>query len=86
MSRLAIHAAESRLEADFIVHGDGRKTRKRATKIQGTEKSRGSFKGAIRIPRCSLILFFNDLALLRILRKSLKFRRFLFSIPTALPT
>jgi hypothetical protein len=38
---------------------------------------------AIRIPRCSLMPFFNDLALLRISRKCLKFRGFLFSIPAA---
>ena len=48
-----------------------------------TVKNRGRFKGAIRIPLRSLLLFFNNLALPRIPRKSLKFLVLLFSIPTA---
>jgi hypothetical protein len=43
-----------------------------------TEKRRGSFKGAIRIPMSSLMLFCNDLALSRVSCKSLKFQSLLF--------
>jgi hypothetical protein len=48
-----------------------------------TVKNRGRFKGAIRIPLRSLGLFFNNLVLPRVPRKSLKFPSLLFSIPTA---
>jgi hypothetical protein len=50
---------------------------------QRSTKKRGRFEGAIRIPLHSLMLFFNDLALLRLPLKSLKFLMSLFSIPTA---
>lgn len=53
--------------------------------IKKYQKKRGSSEGATRMPLRSLMLFFNDLALLRIPRKSLKFLASLFSIPTALP-
>jgi hypothetical protein len=49
----------------------------------GTEKRRGSFKGAIRNPMRSLMLVFNALALSHVSCKSLKFQSLLFSIPTA---
>ena len=48
-----------------------------------TVKNGGRFKGAIRIPLRSLSLSWNNLALPRISRKSLKFLALLLSIPTA---
>jgi len=52
-------------------------------RISTPEEKRGSFEGAIRIPLRALSFLFNDLAFLRIPRKSLKFLTLLFSIPTA---
>jgi hypothetical protein len=45
-------------------------------------ESRGRFKGAIRIPLCSLSFICSDLALRCISRKSLKVQSGLISIPT----
>jgi hypothetical protein len=47
------------------------------------EEKRGSFKGAIRIPLHASLFLFNDLAVLCIPCKSLRFLTLLFSIPTA---
>jgi hypothetical protein len=48
-----------------------------------TVRNRGRFKGAIRIPLRSLSLFFDNLALPRVPRTSLKSLPLLFSIATA---
>ena len=47
-------------------------------------EKRGSFEGAIRIHLRASLFLFNDLAFLRVPRKSLKFLTLLFSIFTAL--
>ena len=67
-------------EADitFMVMGG-----KSPTEFRNSGKSRGSFKGAIRISFRSLNLLFNYLAFPQISRKSLKFPSWLFSTPTA---
>ena len=79
-NRLAIRAAKSGPEADFLVRTLGKKTPCGTSAI---EKKRGSFEGAIRIPSRASSFLFNDLVFLRIPRKSLKFHSALFSIPTA---
>jgi hypothetical protein len=52
-------------------------------RISSTKEKRGSFEGAIRIPLNASLFLFNDLAFLRIPRKSFRFPTLLFSIPTA---
>jgi hypothetical protein len=80
-SRLAICAAILGPEADLSCR---QCVQKKTFRISTTDEKRGSFEGARRIPLRARTFLFNDLAFLRIPRKSLKFLTLLFSIPTAL--
>jgi hypothetical protein len=73
--RFAIRATKFGPETDAIFEVGGKR-------FHGANEKRGSFEGAKRIPLRALMFLFNDLAFLRIPRKSLKFHSSLFSIPT----
>jgi len=78
--RPAIQAARFVSEADFQ---SGQWVENHDGVISQNQEKRGSFEGAIRILLDALRFLVNDLAFLRIPRKSLKFLTLLFSIPTA---
>jgi hypothetical protein len=79
--RLAIRATRFGPGADVAFTAGCETPTAEKSPRQGND--RGRFKGAIRVPLRSLSVFFNNLVLRRIPRKSLKSLPLLFSIPTA---